>query len=390
MNDLFAQLAKRLATCPDSIILESADEQLTTRELDSSIQSFADSLRAADIKRLSLLAGNSPAWVIADLACQLADICLVPLPHFFSDTQLSHCIENAGIDAVLTDDPIRLSKITPGHVVPFECGEKYHMMLSSLSSVPQQELPAGTRKITFTSGSTGAPRGVCLNFAQQLCVAHALAEAIGIANPRHLCLLPLSTLLENIGGVYVPLLTNGSVIIPPDADTGLGGSASLNIPIMLQALVRLQPTSIILLPQMLVGLVAAIEDGWTPPTSLKFVAVGGGKVSTALIYLAHNAGLPVYEGYGLSETASVTCLNRPGCNLPGSAGKPLAHVTVQIEDNEVIVSGNTFLGYLDDQDNWYPRSVATGDLGHFDEQGFLYISGRKKCTSSKHCGLSAT
>jgi len=378
MNELLARLADRVSTDPGSVVLETANETLTAFELHAAIRLFADTLKSVDVKRLGLLAENSPGWIIADLACQLADICLIPLPHFFSDTQLFNSMASAGVDTVLTDDPGRLHAIVPGHAEPFACGEQYRLTLNAVDNPKSRALPDGSRKITFTSGSTGAPRGVCLDNAQQLRVAHALAAAIGITRPRHLCLLPLSTLLENIGGVYVPLLTDGTIIAPPGVDVGLGGSTGLSIPKMLQALERHQPTSMIILPQMLVGLVAALEDGWKPPASLEFVAVGGGKVSSALIHLARNAGLPVYEGYGLSETASVTCLNRAGCDLPGSAGQPLAHVDVSIENDEIVVRGNTFLGYLDDQESWYPESVATGDLGHFDAQGFLYISGRKK------------
>ncbi len=378
MNTLLTRLADRARTNPDGIVLEGAGRQLTAFDLHFSIRSFSVALRAANVKRLGLLAENSPGWIIADLACQLSDICLIPLPHFFSDTQILSAMQCAGIDAVLTDNPTRLQQISPSHSLSFRCGEPHAMTLSAVEPPRNQALPDGTRKITFTSGSTGTPRGVCLDDDQQFCVAHSLSTAIGIAEPRHLCLLPLSTLLENIGGVYVPLLTDGTVIIPPGADIGLGGSTSLDMQKLLQALDRHQPTSIILLPQMLVGLVAALEDGWVPPTSLQFVAVGGGKVSPDLIRFARNAGLPVYEGYGLSETASVVCLNHSASDLPGSAGRPLAHVDVRIEDDEIIVHGNTFLGYLDAPSGWNPKFVATGDLGNFDEQGFLFINGRKK------------
>lgn len=378
MNELLARLSERAATNPDAVSVEGAHETLTAAGLLSGIHRFGESLQAVGIDRIGLLAQNSPAWIIADIACQYADICLVPLPHFFSDTQLLNTIERAGIDALLTDDPTRFEQIIPSYELSFDCGQAYGLTLNAITPPQRHALPDGTSKITFTSGSTGTPRGVCLDNAQQIRVAQALATAMPFTSPRHLCLLPLSTLLENIGGVYLPLLTDGTVTAPPGADVGLSGSAGLDIPKMLQALERRQPTSIILLPQMLVALVAAIDSGWTPPSSLEFVAVGGGKISPDLIHLARSAGLPVYEGYGLSETASVACLNLPGRDTPGSVGQPLEHVDIQIENGEIVVLGNSFLGYLDDPASWYPQSVATGDLGHLDEKGFLHINGRKK------------
>jgi long-subunit acyl-CoA synthetase (AMP-forming) len=219
---------------------------------------------------------------------------------------------------------------------------------------------------------------VCLSVKQQLCVADALSKALQIQASRHLSLLPLSTLLENVSGVYYPLLTGGTVITPTNADTGFSGSTGLDMLSMLQAIFRHQPTSIILLPQMLVGLVAALDEGWKPPAQLEFAAVGGAKVPAALIRQARDLGLPVYEGYGLSETASVACLNYPGKDLLGSTGSPLPHVQVSVEDGEVVVAGNTFLGYLDEPDTWGQSQVATGDLGEQDKEGFVHLYGRRK------------
>jgi len=378
MNELLNRLAERASTSPDAVSLESADEKLTAAGLLAEVGVFGEFLETANIKRLGLLAQNGPGWIIADLACQFAGICLLPLPHFFSDTQLRSSMERAGVDALMTDDSARLARLITCREVRFDRGNARGLTLHKVVETAQPAIPDGTCKITFTSGTTGTPRGVCLDNAQQLRVAQALDEAVHIKNPRHLCLLPLSTLLENIGGVYSPLLAGGTVIVPTGEEIGLSGAAGLDIPKMLGALEKYQPTSLILLPQMLAALVAAIRNGWTPPASLIFAAVGGGKVAPDLIHAARAGGLPVFEGYGLSETASVACLNRPGCDAPGSVGKPLGHVDISIDNGEIIVRGNPFLGYVDDPASWYARSVATGDLGYLDPQGFLYINGRKK------------
>jgi acyl-CoA synthetase (AMP-forming)/AMP-acid ligase II len=129
---------------------------------------------------------------------------------------------------------------------------------------------------------------------------------------------------------------------------------------------------------MLKALTIAASRGMPLPDSLRFVAVGGARVSPELLDEARTAGIPVYEGYGLSECSSVVTLNRPGDDRPGSVGKPLSHARLRIAaDGEIQVSGATLLGYAGQApqaDSWY----ATGDLGFLDDEGFLHLTGRRK------------
>jgi long-subunit acyl-CoA synthetase (AMP-forming) len=131
---------------------------------------------------------------------------------------------------------------------------------------------------------------------------------------------------------------------------------------------------------MLHALVAALGMGGQTPASLRFIAVGGAPVSPRLLVGAQQFGLPVYEGYGLSECSSVVAVNAPGANKPGSVGKPLPHVKLRFaDDGEIYVSGAVFEGYLGlaekpDAAGWWP----TGDTGYLDDEGYLHLSGRKK------------
>jgi long-subunit acyl-CoA synthetase (AMP-forming) len=110
---------------------------------------------------------------------------------------------------------------------------------------------------------------------------------------------------------------------------------------------------------------------------LRFIAVGGGRVAPQLLARADALGLPVYEGYGLSECASVVCLNRPGQRQPGTVGKPLEHLQVKLaSDGEVLVSGAQMLGYVGEP-SLHCEWLASGDLGHFEGE-YLVLHGRKK------------
>ncbi|MDR2155366.1 MAG: AMP-binding protein, partial [Burkholderiaceae bacterium] len=238
-------------------------------------------------------------------------------------------------------------------------------------------LPPDTGKLTFTSGSTGTPKGVCLSHAQLLRQAQSLADAVGLRAPRHLCVLPLATLLENVAGVYAPLLAGGVVEVRGMETLGMSGSRMTDPRRFLRTIDEARPDTLILIPQLLQLLVQSVQVGWTPPP-LRFIAVGGSRVSAALVQAARAAGLPVYEGYGLSECASVVSLNTPAHDLPGSCGRPLPHVQVRVADGEVLIDGNAMLGYVDDPASWGQRTIHSGDLGRLDAAGFLHIEGRRK------------
>src|SRR5690606_15998847 len=127
--------------------------------------------------------------------------------------------------------------------------------------------PLGTQKITYTSGSTGTPKGVCLSESNQWQVAQSVARVVNEASDvqRHLCLLPLSTLLENVAGLYGALLSGAEVFLPNATERGLSGSNGLSVSRMLACLDRTAPHSLILIPQLLTVLVQAADQDWQPP-----------------------------------------------------------------------------------------------------------------------------
>jgi long-subunit acyl-CoA synthetase (AMP-forming) len=301
-----------------------------------------------------LLADNGPDWIRIDLACAKAGVALVPLPAFFTPEQCAHAVQASGMDSLF------------GRLPGFEPAGALEGLAWSRRAAPPSKLAAGVAKLTFTSGTTGAPKGVALTAAQQWRVAGSLAEALqGLRIRRHLCLLPLAVLLENVAGVYTALRTGAEWLAPPLAETGLRGATGFDPLACLACIDRFEAESVILLPQMLLALTAAIEAGRRAPASLKFAAVGGAKLAPALIARARAAGLPAYEGYGLSECASVVALNMPGADRPGSVGRPLPHAQVRIASGEIHVKCGG---------EWLP----TGDLGRRDEDGFLYVEGRRK------------
>ncbi|MGB5345421.1 MAG: AMP-binding protein, partial [Woeseia sp.] len=360
------------------LAVQAGEQSLSDGDLKYRAEKLANDLVRLGARRVGLYADNGIDWIVTDLACQKAQLVLVPLPLFFSSNQLRHVLDSSGIDTLIADRAVDAFLAGAEPTVGNKATDALTARIYRPGVISVPELPAGTQKITFTSGTTGTAKGVCLSADQQFRVADALTTATGLRNPKHLCCLPLSTLLENIAGIYAPLLAGGTLIVPPLSLVGLDGSSNFDVATWLAAITRYQPNSIIIVPEMLNAMVLAARAGWPVPQSLKFVAVGGGKVSADLLRQAGEAGIPAFEGYGLSECASVVTLNTPGSCRVGSVGRPLPHVTVKSVDDEIVVSGSSFLGYLERPDSWGAQTVRTGDKGFIDNDGFVHVDGRLK------------
>ncbi len=360
----------------NAVVIQSSGDCLDMGTLRHRVGALATALRKDGVDCLALYADNGIDWIVADLACLESGTRIVPVPLFFTPRQVRHVLASSGADTLLTDQPVTALGIVaePAAGLPDLPGLQRY----TLAPRAGVAVPAGTFKITYTSGTTGEPKGVCLAADPLLDLARHLADATGLLAPRHLCVLPMSTLLENVAGIYGPLLAGGAIVAPSLADVGLGGSSHLDVEKLAAAITLHQPESLILVPEILRGLLIAAERGWRLPSSLRFVAVGGSKVAPGLIEQARRVGLPAYEGYGLSECGSVVALNTPGRDRPGTAGALLPHVRVDTADGEIVVGGSAMLGYVNQPDSWYPAEVRTGDLGHVDADGFLHIDGRCK------------
>ena len=364
MSAVLEALRERARTSSRAL-LDTAGAPITAAALLEEVDRWCDALGAARVVATTL--DNGPQWLAVDLAVRRRGGVHVPLPPYFSPGQRAHALASSGADALVSAPEAGASAT----------GVLADARIQPLEPAPAQ-LPAGTACVTYTSGTTGAPKGVCLGADALEAVARSLVAATSALAPeRHLCLLPLSTLLEQIGGLYAPILAGASIALPGLAEIGYSGAAGLDAGRLLACLRRYRPESVIVVPQILSAMVRAAEAGAELPGSLRFVAVGGARVGERLLARAAAVGLPVYEGYGLSECASVVCLNRPGANRPGSVGRALDHAQLRFgADGELFVGGVRMLGYVGEPPQ--AGEIATGDLARIDADGFVYLLGRRR------------
>lgn len=337
------------------VALDDGSRQLCYRDLPDAVAAMAAMIDDA-IPRpgpVAIERDNGIDWVVADLALLSLGRPSIPLPPFFTPQQRASALADAGATGSITNT----------RIVPFD-----HAIAA---------IPAGTVKISYTSGSTGEPKGICLDDRLMLHTARAIVGRLGedLAGV-HFPILPLAVLLENVAGLYASLLAGGRYLVRPSAAIGLANPFAIDEARLVAAIDASHATSLILVSEYLARIVDRLERTGARLDKLRLVAVGGSRVPPSLIERADRLGLPVVQGYGLTECGSVVSLETLGERDRGTVGRPLDHANVSLaSDGEIVVAGHFHLGTIG-----HPRPdgpIHTGDIGAIDERGRLSIIGRK-------------
>ncbi len=349
---------------------------------------------------VGILADNSPEWLVADLACLLGHAVEVSVPLAFSRDQVRSLLRH--VDVCLVDDAgaARLAEWGP-EVLP--CGTLPRRIdLGALGPAGRDEPapePYGADwvcKVVHTSGTTSVPKGVRIRAAGLDDLLFSLKQSIPAeVGRRYLSVVPLSLLIEQVSAAYLTMLSAGTVVLL-SPEVPLLGAAPGALSAVLARIPQARPSAMQGPPALFEAFArtAAAHPDDDPARLCQrlfghpepaFLACGGAPISPQVIDQLLDRGIPVYEGYGLSENSSVVSLNTPGDLRPGSVGRPLPHVRLRVaQDGELFVrSTSLFAGYDGDDepsscvtgpDGW----LATGDLAAIDDDGFLHIRGRKK------------
>src|ERR1700688_5031512 len=366
MRRLFDSMKHHASAAGASIAVSDGQGRLSRRELFARATALAADLRGRP-QTIGIYAPNGIGWVIAQLACAFAGKVVVPLATFFSAAQLGHVVRDASVELILASEQTA--------ALSAQSGVPTHVIDIHRSGAPLPDVIDGFGQIIYTSGSTGQPKGVRHQSGQIAWSAAAMGAATAArAKDTYLSVLPLPLLLETICSIFIPTLLGAYVHF----DTGLAeqvgrGDASG----IAKAFDIHRPTMSVLVPQLLKHWVAELQAvGQTAPSSLRFVAVGGAPVPNQVANVAWSLGIPVHEGYGLSECCSVVTVNRPGERRSGTVGRPLNGLSVSVDNGEIVVDGPSITdGYLGQDPAHGPW--RTGDLGAIDRDGFVTVHGRK-------------
>jgi long-subunit acyl-CoA synthetase (AMP-forming) len=371
-------LVAHAAEAPERVILRDLDgQQLSRRELLNAVATMVGRLASHGLGEghgerpvVGLLVSDGIPWTVSLLALESLGACPVLLPDFFSDQQLVAILEDSAAQVVIADPSgsARLAQAGVASLAPWSAE------LSGGAAV--LPLPRGRGvQMVYSSGTSGQPKGVVQHTALLDAKAAALIDVVGASAQDHvLSILPMALLLEQMVAVRAALQVGASVTFAQQV-------LRQGVPQALVAAAQAcQPTIAVLTPDLLKAWVAGLAQGQRrAPASLRFLAVGGAAVAPALAEVAWGLGLPVYEGYGLTETCSVATVNRPGQRVVGSVGWPLPGVRVVIEKGEVVIESEQLLAAYHHAPEvngacgrWY-----TGDLGRLAEDGSLEIFGRR-------------
>ncbi|KUG26568.1 long-chain-fatty-acid--coa ligase [hydrocarbon metagenome] len=225
--------------------------------------------------------------------------------------------------------------------------------------------------IMFTSGTTGENKSVVHTYNSLFASASSIDKAIHLEEEKKwLASLPF----YRIGGFQIiirTLLTGGTLCIPQNVSTKK----------IIDGVNRFKPDYISLVNATYRSL---LQSNTTELKNTKAIFVGGGPVESSLFKEGISKGLPVYKVYGSTETGSMISILKPeeAVNKIDSAGKPLPGVKIKVKQNEILVSTDSlFTGYYKNEsltkekieNGWY----KTGDIGYIDDDGFLFVMGRK-------------
>lgn len=378
--------------CPGALAVEDGTRELTFRQLTLLSSVFRDVVgRTTSCRRVGVMLPASTAFPPLLFGTLWAGRVVVPLNFLLQADELVRVVKDADIDTVFTVEHFRplVSQLPVQAVYLEEMGLKSKVVWAAFkrfAPVPHVE-PDATAVMLYTSGTTAEPKGVELTYGNLHSNCVDAIASLEIAPGRSfLNILPPFHVFGLMANVLVPVFLGSAVHAMPRfnpvhavrtvAEKRAG--ILLAIPSMYAAMLRTKSAK----PDAFASIYLAFSGGEPLPDSV-------------LKGFAERFGVTLRQGYGLTETSPIVAAGSPNSYREGTVGKPIRNVEVRIagadgttlptgSDGEILVRGpNVMKGYFRkpeetrkvlDAQGWF----TTGDIGRFDGDGFLSITGRAK------------
>jgi long-chain acyl-CoA synthetase len=399
--------------------------------------------------RAGILSESSPEWVTVDVGCQFAGVINVPVYPTLAPQQVCYILDDSGARLLFVQNSAALERVREAvggcrglsNVVVMEGEAKGGALTLEELEARGAELeaarpglleevsgaisPEDLATIIYTSGTTGEPKGVMLTHSNVVSNLIGTSERLAFT-PEDVVLsvLPLSHVFER-GAMYM-YLHHGAKVYFAESIEKVGENLREVRPTLVVAVPRLyekiyarikekaaeggKAKTAILMWAVRVARRWASRTVWKKPVPawlalehklasrivfskwrdgvggrIRLFLAGGAALPEELGLIFYGAGLPIVQGYGLTETSPVITVNGPVDNRIGTVGRPIRHVEVRIaEDGEIESRGpNVMRGYYNKPDATREVFTAdgwfkTGDIGTLDAEGYLRITDRKK------------
>jgi len=404
---------------------KSTYTSLTYRDLYYHSLNLANLLKANAIQKddvVAIILENSPYWPVAFLGLMRIGAVALPLNPEQGHSELKRFIVDADSRFIITSSNIepRIKESLGDLSLPIFLIDSQITLKKKQSiladATRESFIPEHTASIVYTSGTTASAKGVVLSHKNLLANAWSLRQ-LNLITPEDnlICLLPLYHSYPFMVNLLLPILSGASISFPDNLNAeeileclkSTGVTIMIGVPrifnlfyekinknikgkFLLNAFLgfanAIRKTSGINLSRVIMNDLHKKFGG-----NLRFMISGGAKLNIKVAQAFYKWGFTILEGYGLTEASPVVTFNLPDDFKFGSVGKSIVGVAIKINQpdesgiGEVLVKGrNITPGYYKDvklteetiKDNW----LYTRDLGYIDDDGFLFITGRKNET----------
>lgn len=389
----------------------SLDRPVSYAEMAGAILAFSEPLQRLAPQKVVICAENRPEWMYSFYAVWHNGAAVVPVDCKSNASDAAYILADCSPDAILcsqmTHPMIEKAMLLAGREIPLIRMEDVPIPgPSDQRPCADPGDPGRLALIVYTSGTTGNPKGVMLTVGNLLANMVAVSRDVPIYRPDDniLVLLPLHHIFPLLGTMVINMYAGSTAVFasslqPADIISTLQKhhvTLIIGVPRLYEAFrkgiqARINASAI---PRLLFKIARRIDNLSISRTifgkvqrnfggTVRYMISGGSRLDPETAMFFRTIGFDILEGFGMTESAPMITFTRPAGFVAGSAGEALPGTRIEIRDGEVTAAGpNIMKGYYNRpeetaailKDGW----LYTGDLGHLDEGGHLFITGRKK------------